>query len=88
MTKSLALLSLVVGLHTLVCQALDALTRAFSFFTLLEKGFLELVQHDLEVFDILHAELGHVLLELSFLIVDLFDILCAELELAQKQWRQ
>ena len=38
---------------------------------LLVKGFFELVQHDLEVFDILHAELGHMLLELSFLIVDL-----------------
>ena len=37
----------------------------------LYKGFLELVQHNLEVFHILHAELGHVLLELSFLIVDL-----------------
>ena len=34
---------------------------------LLVKGFFELVQRDLEVFDILHAELGHMLLELSFL---------------------
>ena len=71
MTKSLALLSLIVGLHTLVSQALHALTRAFSFFALLEKGFFELVKHDLEVLNILHAELGHMLLELSFLIVDL-----------------
>ena len=42
-----------------------------SFFTLLEKGFFELVQHDLEVLDLLHAELGHMLLELSFFKVNL-----------------
>ena len=71
MPKGLALLSLIVGLHTLVSQALHAFTRTLSFFMLFEKGFLELVQHNLEVFHILHAELGHVLLELSFLIVDL-----------------
>ena len=69
--KSLALLSFIVGLHALVSQTFHALTRPFSFFMFLEKGFLELVQHSLEVLDILHAELCHVLLELSFLIVDL-----------------
>ena len=58
MTKSLALLRLIVGQHTLVSQILHALTRSSSFFALLVKGFFVLVQHDLEVFDILHAELG------------------------------
>ena len=70
MTKGLALLSLIVGLHTLVSQDLHALTRTLSFCMFLEKGFFELVQHDLEVFDILHAELGHMLPELGLFIVD------------------
>ena len=70
MTKSLALLILIVGKHTLVSQTLHALSGATSFFTLLVKGFFELVQHDLEVLDILHIERGHMLLELSLFIVN------------------
>ena len=38
---------------------------------LLHKGFLELVHHCLEVLHFLHAELGHMLLELSLFIVNL-----------------
>ncbi len=38
---------------------------------LLVKGFFELVQHDLEIFNILHVERGHMLLELSLFIVNL-----------------
>ena len=39
-------------------------------FALLEKGFFKLMQHDLEVSDILHTELRHMLLELSLLIIN------------------
>ena len=70
-TKSLALFSLIVGKHTLVSQIFHALSGASSFFMLLVKSFFELVQHDLEVLDILHIEIGHMLLELSLFIVNL-----------------
>ena len=71
MPKGLALLSFVVALHTLVSQVLHMLPRTLSFCAFLEKGFFELVQHNLEVFHLLKAELGHMLLELSFLKVNL-----------------
>ena len=70
-SKSLALFNLIVGKHTLVSQIFHALSGTSSFFTLLVKGFFELVQHDLEVFDILHVELGHMLLELRLFTVNL-----------------
>ena len=37
---------------------------------LLQKVFLELVHHDLESLHFLHAELGHILLELSLFMIN------------------
>ena len=55
----------------MVSQALHALPRTLSLCAFLEKGFFELVQHNLEVFHLLYTELGHMLLELSLFIVNL-----------------
>ena len=37
---------------------------------LLQKSFFKLMQHDLEVSDVLNTELRHMLLELSLLIIN------------------
>ena len=37
---------------------------------LLQKVFFEIMQHDFEASHFLHAETGHVLLELSFFVIN------------------
>ena len=69
--KGLALLSFIVGLLALVSQTLHALTRTFGFITFLVKRLLEVIEHHLEFLDINHTQLGHMLLELFLLEINL-----------------